>query len=118
MVKSYCLFQWQLHYHHLLAEELGDALEVRGRAAAGAGTAELEQGLCELAVLDVGLLVDEVVLVGDALLGVVPVDGLVELTKDFLMIQYLRQALINIHQYLYLDLYQPMTQCYRKVLSQ
>ena len=50
-------------HHHLLAEELGDALEVRGLAAAGAGTAELEQRLCELAVLDVGLLVDEVVLV-------------------------------------------------------
>ena len=46
-------------HHHLLAEELGDALEVRGLAAAGAGAAELEQGLCELAVLDVGLLVDE-----------------------------------------------------------
>ena len=50
-------------HHHLLAEELGDALEVRGLAASGAGTAELEQRLCELAVLDVGLLVDEVVLV-------------------------------------------------------
>ena len=37
-------------HHHLLAEELGDALEVRGFAAAGAGAAELEQGLCELAV--------------------------------------------------------------------
>ena len=35
-------------HHHLLAEELGDALEVRGLAAAGAGAAELEQGLCEL----------------------------------------------------------------------
>ena len=105
-------------HHHLLAEELGDALEVRGLAAAGAGAAELEQGLCELAVLDVGFLVDEVVLVGDALLGVVPVGGLVELAKKFLMIQYLRKALINIHQHLYLDFYQPMTQCYRKVLLQ
>ena len=57
-------------HHHLLAEELGDAFEVRGLAAAGAGAAELEQGLCELAVLDVGLLVDEVVLVGEGL----PVD--------------------------------------------
>ena len=37
-------------HHHLLAEELGDALEVRGLAAAGAGAAELEQRLCELAV--------------------------------------------------------------------
>ena len=52
---------------------LGDALEVRGLAAAGAGTAELEQRLCELAVLDVGFLVDEVVLIGDALWGVLPV---------------------------------------------
>ena len=105
-------------HHHLLAEELGDALEVRGLAAAGAGAAELEQGLCELAVLDVGLLVDEVVLVGDLLLGILPVFGLVELAKKFLMIQYLRKALINIHQHLYLDFYQPMTQCYRKVLLQ
>ena len=32
-------------YHHLLAEELGDALQVRGLAAAGAGAAELEQRL-------------------------------------------------------------------------
>ena len=32
-------------HHHLLAEELGDALQVRGLAAAGAGSAELEQGL-------------------------------------------------------------------------
>ena len=63
---------------------LGDALEVRGLAAAGAGTAELEQRLCELAVLDVGFLVDEVVLVGDALLGVVPVGGLAELTINYL----------------------------------
>ena len=71
-------------HHHLLAEELGDALEVRGLAAAGAGAAELEQRLCELAVLDVGLLVDEVVLIGDALLGVVPVGGLAELTINYL----------------------------------
>ena len=63
-------------HHHLLTEELGDALEVRGLAAAGAGTAELEQRLCELAVLDVGFLVDEVVLVGDLLLGILPVGGL------------------------------------------
>ena len=47
----------------ILAEELGDALQVRSLAAAGAGAAELEQGLCKLAVLDVGELVDEVVLV-------------------------------------------------------
>ena len=39
-----------LRFIHLLAEELGDALQVRGLAAAGAGAAELEQGLCELAV--------------------------------------------------------------------
>ena len=71
-------------HHHLLTEELGDALQVRGLAAAGAGAAELEQRLCELAVLDVGLLVDEVVLIGDALLGVVPVGGLAELTINYL----------------------------------
>ena len=34
-------------YHHLLAEEPDDALEVLGLTAAGAGTAELEQGLCK-----------------------------------------------------------------------
>ena len=45
----------------MFTEEIGDALEVRGLAAAGAGTAELEQRLCELAVLDAGELVDEVV---------------------------------------------------------
>ncbi len=30
---------------HLVAEELGDQLDIRGLAAAGAGAGELEQGL-------------------------------------------------------------------------
>ena len=42
---------------------LAKELDVRGLATASAGTDELEQRVCELAVLDVGLLVDEVVLV-------------------------------------------------------
>ena len=81
----------------MFTEELVDALQVRGLAAADAGAAELEQGLCELAVLDVarcncfiqwcsrplaGELVDEVVLVGDLLLAVGPVLGLVELALE------------------------------------
>ena len=41
-----------------------EELDVRGLATACAGTAKLEQRVYELAVLDVGLLVDEVVLVG------------------------------------------------------
>ena len=35
-------------HHHLLAEELGDALEVRGLAAAGAGAAERSIGFAPL----------------------------------------------------------------------
>ena len=87
----------------MLAKELGDALQVRGLAAASAGTTELEQGLCELAVLDVGFLVDEVVLVGDALLGVVPVGGLVELARSLLESLFLHRVSLNTRQCRYFD---------------
>ena len=58
--------------------------------------ADLAQGLCELAVLDVGLLVNEVVLVGDALLGVVPVGGLVELALE----GFHHEGFVALHTYL------------------
>ena len=38
-------------HHHLLAEKLGDALQVRGLAAAGAGAAELKQRLLNFCIL-------------------------------------------------------------------
>ena len=60
--------------HHPVSEELGDVLDVWGLAAAGAGTAELEERLCELGVLHVGCLVDHIVLVAD--LGYEPVEVL------------------------------------------
>ena len=44
-------------YQHLLSYELVDGFEVLENTTTGANAAELEQGLCELAVLDVGLLV-------------------------------------------------------------
>ena len=49
--------------HHAVAEELGDGLDVRGLAATGAGTRELEERLGELRVLDIGGLGGDVFLV-------------------------------------------------------
>ena len=65
--------------HHLLTEELGDAFQVRSLTATCASAGEFEQRLSELAVLDRGELVDEVVLIGDHLLAVIPVLSLMQL---------------------------------------
>jgi len=68
--------------HHLLTEELGDSLEVRSLTATCASAGEFEERLCELAVLNVGLLIDEVVLIGNFLLAVFPVLGFEELAFE------------------------------------
>ena len=66
--------------HHMVTEELGDGLDVRGLAAAGAGARELEERLCELGVLHRSELVDHF-LVSD--FAVEPVEcGLVSLMVD------------------------------------
>ena len=68
--------------HHLLTEELGDSLEVRSLTATCASAGEFEERLCELAVLNVGLLIDEVVLIGNFLLAVFPVLSLIHLAFE------------------------------------
>ena len=65
----------------MVAEELGDVLDVRGLTATCAGTAELEQRLCELRVLHIALRVEEL-LVAD--LGVEPVE--VGLLRDVVLV--------------------------------
>lgn len=63
----------------MVAEELADELDVRGLAATGASAGELEERLCELAVLDVCLGVDERLFRGDVFGAVVPFLLFVEL---------------------------------------
>ena len=86
-------------HDHSLTEELRDGLDVRRLTATGTSTAELEQRLCELAVLDGGKFVDEVVLVGNLLLTILPVLCILKIAIGFLKIQFLLQALINNLQY-------------------
>ncbi len=57
----------------MVAEELADKLHVGSLAAARAGAGEFETGSCELAVLDVWLDVNEVLLGSNVLYAVVPV---------------------------------------------
>ncbi len=57
--------------HHVVAEQLGDGLDVRGFAAARAGAAEFEQRLRELGILHVGRFRKDVILVADLRVEVV-----------------------------------------------
>ena len=66
--------------HHVVAEQLGDGLDVRGLTAARASAGELEERLGELGVLHVGELV-HILLVADLLVQVVEV-GLLGLVLD------------------------------------
>ena len=66
----------------MVAEKLGDVLDVRGLAATCAGAAELEERLCELGVLHIALRVEDL-LVAD--LGVEPVE--VGLLCDIVLIR-------------------------------
>ena len=67
--------------HHLVAEQLRDSLDIGSLAAAGAGTRELEQGLCELEVLH------RLGLVDDLLVADVPGDVLPILLLGHLLLQ-------------------------------
>ena len=59
--------------HHVVTEELGDCLDVRGLAATCAGAGELEERLCELGVLYVRALGNDILLVAHLAVEVVEV---------------------------------------------
>ena len=64
---------------HPVTEQLGDQLDIGRFTATSAGSGELEQGLCKLAVLDGFINLYQVILIGNFFREIIPAIRLVEL---------------------------------------